>query len=68
MSKIKENSLVEIAREFYTAQEMADILFCDVAGLRRKIKLEGIVFCKVRDKHKAQLYSWYQFQYLKGEL
>ncbi len=66
MSNIKTNSLVEIAREFYTIQEMASLLFCDASGLRRRIEKKQLISCG--NKGKAKLYTYYQFLYLKGEL
>lgn len=65
-SNTKTNSLVEITREFYTIQEMADIMFTSVSSLQKRIQREKIVPSST--KWKANLYTYYQFLYLKGEL
>ncbi len=50
----------------YTIQQMADIMFCSVSKLQKKVQREKLV--PSGTKGKANLYTYYQLEYLKGNL
>ena len=52
--------------ENYTIKQMAELMFISVSTLQKRIQREKIIPSGV--KWKSNLYTCYQFQYLKGEL